>query len=83
MNFSDVSHAAGIARATVPFVGWGDAFVDLDNAGWLDLVLVNGHVYPQVDDAKTGTAYKEPKLVFQNNRDGTFREVTAERVERY
>jgi hypothetical protein len=55
MNFSDVSHAAGIARPTVPFVGWGDAFVDLDNSGWLDLVLVNGHVYPQVDNAKLGT----------------------------
>jgi hypothetical protein len=78
MNFSDVSHAAGIARSTVPFVGWGDAFVDLDNSGWLDLILVNGHVYPQVDDAKTGTAYKEPKLVFQNQRDGTFRDVSAE-----
>ena len=78
MNFSDVSHAAGIARSTVPFVGWGDAFVDLDNSGWLDLILVNGHVYPQVDDAKTGTAYKEPKLVFQNQGDGTFRDVSAE-----
>jgi enediyne biosynthesis protein E4 len=78
MNFSDVSHAAGIARATVPFVGWGDAFVDLDNSGWLDLILVNGHVYPQVDDAKTGTVYKEPKLVFQNQQDGTFKDVSAE-----
>ena len=78
MSFSDVSHAAGIARATVPFVGWGDAFVDLDNSGWLDLILVNGHVYPQVDDAKTGTAYKEPKLLFQNQQNGTFRDVSAE-----
>ncbi len=78
MNFSDVSHAAGIARTTVPFVGWGDAFVDLDNSGWLDLVLVNGHVYPQVDNAKLGTAYKEPKLVFQNQRDGTFKDVSAQ-----
>ncbi|WP_084080337.1 CRTAC1 family protein [Edaphobacter aggregans] len=77
LNFTDVSHAAGIARSTVPFVGWGDAFVDLDNSGWLDLVLVNGHVYPQVDNAKLGTAYREPKLVFQNQRDGTFKDVSA------
>jgi hypothetical protein len=78
LSFSDVSHAAGIARPTEQFVGWGDAFVDLDNSGWQDLVLVNGHVYPQVDDAKLGTAYREPKLVFQNQRDGTFKDVSAQ-----
>jgi hypothetical protein len=78
MNFSDVSHSAGVNRSTVPFVGWGDAFVDLDNSGWLDLVLVNGHVYPQVDNARLGTAYKEPKIVFQNQRNGTFKDVSAQ-----
>jgi hypothetical protein len=78
LNFSDISHAAGIARSTVPFVGWGDAFVDLNNSGWADLVLVNGHVYPQVDNAKLGTAYREPKVVFQNQRDGTFKDVSAQ-----
>ena len=78
MSFTDVSHSAGIARSTVPFVGWGDAFVDLDNSGWLDLILVNGHVYPQVNNAKLGTAYREPKLVFQNQRDGTFKDVSAQ-----
>jgi len=78
MSFTDVSHSAGIARSTVPFVGWGDAFVDLDNSGWQDLILVNGHVYPQVDNAKLGTAYREPKLIFQNQRDGTFKDVSAQ-----
>jgi enediyne biosynthesis protein E4 len=78
LNFTDVSHTAGIARATAPFVGWGDAFLDLDNSGWLDVIMVNGHVYPQVADAKTGTAYREPKLVFQNQRDGTFTNVSAQ-----
>jgi hypothetical protein len=78
LSFTDVSHAAGIARATAPFVGWGDAFLDLDNSGWLDIIMVNGHVYPQVDNAKTGTAYREPKLVFQNRRDGTFTNVSAQ-----
>lgn len=78
LNFSDVSHASGVAQPTVPFVGWGDAFVDLDNSGWLDLVLVNGHVYPQVDNARLGTMYKEPKLVFQNQRNGNFKDVSAQ-----
>jgi enediyne biosynthesis protein E4 len=77
LSFSDVSRKAGIARESVPFVGWGDAFVDLDNSGWQDLVLVNGHVYPQVDSVKIGSTYREPKLVYQNQRDGSFREVGA------
>src|SRR5579872_6656202 len=49
MNFTDVSYPSGIARATTPYVGWGDAFFDFDNDGWLDLLVLNGHVYPQVD----------------------------------
>jgi hypothetical protein len=77
MNFTDVSHAAGIAHATQPYVGWGDAFVDLDNSGWLDLVLVNGHVYPQVEKTGLDIHYREPKLVFLNAHDGTFREASA------
>ena len=78
LGFTDVSRSAGIALPSSPYVGWGDAFLDLDNSGWRDLVLVNGHVYPQVDDIQLGIAYKEPKLVFQNKRDGTFRNVSAE-----
>jgi hypothetical protein len=77
MSFTDVSHSAGIAHATEPYVGWGDAFLDLNNSGWLDLILVNGHVYPQTDDAKLGIHYREPKLVFLNAHNGTFRESTA------
>ena len=77
LSFSDVSLEAGIARASIPFVGWGDAFVDLDNSGWQDLILVNGHVYPQVDSVKIGSTYREPKLVYQNQRNGSFREVGA------
>lgn len=78
MAFSDVSRSAGISRASSPYVGWGDAFLDLDNAGRKDLILVNGHVYPQVDSVKMGTRYKEPKLVFLNEGDGKFRDVSAE-----
>lgn len=78
MTFSDISRSAGISRASSPYVGWGDAFLDLDNSGWKDLILVNGHVYPQVDSIKMGTRYKEPKLVFLNQRDGTFKDVSAQ-----
>ncbi len=78
LSFSEISHAAGIARSTEQFVGWGDAFVDLDNSGWQDFVMVNGHVYPQVDNAKLGTSYREPKLVFQNQRNGNFKDISAQ-----
>ena len=73
---SDTSIVSGIARGTQGYVGWGDAFVDFANNGWQDFFLVNGHVYPQVDHAQTATRYLEPKLLFINQRDGTFRNVS-------
>jgi hypothetical protein len=76
LNFTDVSGASRIARSTIHLVGWGDAFYDIDNDGWLDLIAVNGHVYPQVDDAKIGVRFREPSLLFLNARDGTFRDVS-------
>jgi hypothetical protein len=78
MSFTDVSHTAKVAQSTLAYVGWGDAFLDTGNRGWQDLILINGHVYPQVDNAKLGTKYREPKLLFWNNRDGTFRDVSAQ-----
>lgn len=72
MNFTDNSIASGIARGTQGNVGWGDAFVDFANSGWLDFFQVNGHVYPQVDTTHTATHYLEPKLLFLNQHDGTF-----------
>src|SRR6266853_810712 len=65
-SFSDVSYKAGVARTTIPFVGWGDGFLDYDNDGWLDLFMVNGHVYPQVDQHKWGTSFAERPLLFHN-----------------
>jgi hypothetical protein len=76
MNFTDVSIASGIARGTQGYVGWGSAFVDFDNDGWEDYFLVNGHVYPQVDSVHASSRYLEPKLLFLNQRDGTFKNVS-------
>ena len=53
-SFTDVSYKAGIAQTTIPFVGWGDGFIDYDNDGWLDLFMVNGHVYPAGGPARLG-----------------------------
>lgn len=72
LSFSDVSYKAGIAQSTIPFLGWGIGFLDFDNDGWKDLFLVNGHVYPQVDQHEWGTSFAERPLLFQNRRDGSF-----------
>jgi hypothetical protein len=68
-NFTDVSYKAGVAQTTIPFVGWGDGFIDYDNDGWLDLFMVNGHVYPQVDQHGWGTTFAERPLLFHNVPD--------------
>jgi enediyne biosynthesis protein E4 len=78
MNFTDMSVASGVARGTQGYVGWGDAFVDFSNDGWEDLLLVNGHVYPQVDSAHLAARYLEPKLLFLNRRDGTFKNISKQ-----
>jgi enediyne biosynthesis protein E4 len=76
MNFTDVSDASGIAEATKGYVGWGDAFFDFNNDGWLDVIIVSGHVYPQVDKAHIQAKYREPKLLFLNEGDGTFKNIS-------
>ncbi len=65
-NFTDVSFQLGIAEPTVPFLGWGTAFFDYDNDGWLDLFTANGHVYPQVDRNNWGTSFKQRALLIHN-----------------
>jgi enediyne biosynthesis protein E4 len=76
MAFTDVAYAAGIAQITVPYLGWGTGCVDFDNDGWPDLFVVNGHVYPQVDSLVAGGKYRQRKLVFLNQRDGSFADIS-------
>jgi enediyne biosynthesis protein E4 len=77
-NFKEVSYASGIALPSLPWVKWGTAFVDVDNDGWVDLIAVSGHVYPQVDSLPSGGGYREPKLLNLNQKDGTFCDASEE-----
>jgi enediyne biosynthesis protein E4 len=76
-GFRDISWNARVAEPTYPLVGWGTAFVDMDNDGWQDLFVANGHVYPQMDLVKGGVPYRQPLVVFQNSRNRTFKDITA------
>ncbi|HEY7409855.1 MAG TPA: CRTAC1 family protein [Vicinamibacteria bacterium] len=78
-HFTDMAFRSRTAPPSLPFVGWGTAFLDYDNDTWLDIVAVNGHVYPQMDQAKLGASagYRQRKLLFHNRGDGTFDEVGA------
>lgn len=76
MNFTDVANVASIEQITVPYMGWGTGCVDFNNDGWADLLVVNGHVYPQVDSLQNGSKYRQRKLVFENQKNGTFRDVS-------
>jgi hypothetical protein len=71
-SFTDVSYKAKIGAASLGFVSWGTKFFDYDNDGWADLFIATGHVYPQLEN------YRQRKLLFRNNHDGTFTDVAAE-----
>ncbi len=73
--FSDATYIAGLGRHT-QYLGWGTMFFDFDNDGWPDLILANGHVYPEVDKYQLGSTYKEPRLLYHNNGNGTFTDVS-------
>jgi hypothetical protein len=71
----DRTFAAGIGLNT-RWLGWGVGFIDLDRDGWRDLFLVNGHVYPEVEQLRTEAGYQQRKVVYRNLRNGRFEDVT-------
>jgi predicted nucleotidyltransferase len=76
-TFADVSFQTGMAATLGPYLGWGIAFVDLDNNGWLDVFVANGHVYPGIERTGTST-YHQRNQVFRNTDGRRFRDVSAE-----
>ncbi len=75
-TFTDDTTTAGLGLHS-QYLGWGTMFLDFDNDGWPDLILVNGHVYPEVDKYHLGSSYPEPRIVYHNNGNGTFTDISA------
>jgi len=75
LNFEDATFTGGLGVHT-QFLGWGCGFFDFDNDGWPDILICNGHVYPEVEQLKTEAGYAQRKLLYRNLRNGRFEDVS-------
>jgi hypothetical protein len=75
--FEDRTYPSGLGVNT-RLLGWGVGFFDMDNDGWLDILMSNGHVYPEVDKSKADLKYAEHKYLYRNLRNGRFEDVTEQ-----
>jgi hypothetical protein len=75
--FDDVTYPAGIGLHT-RWLGWGCGFVDVNNDGWPDIFLVNGHVYPEVEKLTTEAGYAQRKVLYRNLQNGHFADASNE-----
>jgi hypothetical protein len=78
-TFSDVTSAAGLSKNS-QLLGWGTLFLDIDNDGWPDIFMANGHVYPEVDSKGLGlnSTFRERKLLYWNEHNGRFRDISLD-----
>ena len=77
-TFNVVTSAAGLGRSSLPYLGWGTGLVDLDNDGYLDIFIANGHIYPKIDQFAFGSTFLERNQLYQNQGNGRFLELTEE-----
>ncbi len=76
-NFDDVTLEAGLG-ANTRYVGWGAGFFDFDNDGWKDLLLVNGHAFPEVEKLNIDIHYKDRAILYRNLANEKFRDVSGD-----
>lgn len=58
------------------FLRWGALFLDVDNDGWPDIFLANGHVYPEVDGKDFRTSFRERKVLYWNQGNRRFKDIS-------
>ncbi len=75
-TFTDRVFDAGLGRVR-SYLGWGALFLDYDNDTWPDILMVNGHLSPEIDRAGSDSRYQQRKLLYHNSRNGRFEEVSA------
>jgi hypothetical protein len=75
-TYTSTIYDAGLGLNT-HYLGWGAMFVDVDNDGWPDILVANGHVYPQVTPG-LGATYREPRLLYWNQGNGKFKDMSAQ-----
>lgn len=73
--FDNVTFPAGLGTNT-RYLSWGCIFFDMENDGWLDILVANGHIYPEISQLKLGIRYREPKIAYRNLRNGRFEDVS-------
>ena len=76
-TFTDATFVSGIGVNT-QYVGWGCGFADFDNDGWSDIIQINGHVYPEIDQQKLDTTFKMPRIAYRNLGNGKFKDVSSD-----
>ena len=74
-TFEDATFPAGLGKHT-QYLGWGCGFFDFDNDGWPDILICNGHVYPEVEQLRTEAGYAQRKLLYRNLRNGRFEDIS-------
>jgi hypothetical protein len=74
-TFEDTTFNGGLGKHT-QYLGWGCGFFDFDNDGWPDILICNGHVYPEVEQLTTEAGYPQRKLLYRNLRNGRFEDVS-------
>jgi hypothetical protein len=73
--FEDRVFESGLGGYT-EYVGWGVHLLDVDHDGRRDLLMINGHVYPEVD-RKPGLRFRQPRLFYWNVGGGKFKDLSA------
>jgi hypothetical protein len=77
VGFADVGPLSHISQPSALYIGWGAGFIDIDNSGWLSIIVSNGHVYPQADLVPNVARYRQPILLFRSLRDGTYEDMSS------